>query len=194
MHKIQCQCRSLQGHIQGSGTCSRVVCYCADCRAFTKYLNRADEVLDKQGGTEIVQVAQPRVVFSQGKEHLAAMRLSEKGLIRWYASCCNTPIGNTLSNPKIAFIGLIHSCLDHAKLEEDFGKNIAVVNVASAYGEPKPEQKGLFGTILRFIGIVLPMRISGQYRKSPFFDDSGNPIVSTTVLSREERKQLKSTV
>lgn len=191
MHTIQCKCGSLRGHIQGTGTCSRVVCYCSDCRAFAKYLGNPNDVLDANGGVEIVQVAQPRVVFSDGKEHLAAVRLSNKGMVRWYATCCNTPIGNTLPNPKISFFGLIHSCLDHSKMAEDFGKNIAIVNVDSATGEMKPEQKGLLGIILRFLWIVLAMRISGKYRSSQLFNESGVLIVTPSVLTTEELKELK---
>ena len=194
MHRIQCKCGALQGHIQGAGTCSRVVCYCADCRAFAKFLGCSDDVLDAQGGTEIVQLAQPRVVFSQGQEHLAAVRLSEKGLLRWYADCCKTPIGNTLSNPKVAFIGLIRASLDPSMIEKDFGSNVAVVHVDSAIGEPKPVQKGLFGTIMRFIWLVLSMRISGQYRRSQLFNGSGDPVVKPTVLTAEERKILKADI
>ena len=192
MHKIRCKCGSLRGHIQGTGTCNRLVCYCADCRAFAKYLGNAQEVLDAQGGTEIVQIAQPRVVFTQGKEQLAAMRLSEKGLVRWYAACCKTPIGNTLPNPKVPFIGLIHSCLDQFMMDTDFGRDIAIVHADSAEGSPKPKQKGFFGVVLRFLWIVLSMRISGKYRDSQLFNQSGDPIVTPTILTSEERKDLKS--
>jgi hypothetical protein len=194
MHKIQCQCGALSGHVRGAGTCSRVVCYCADCQAFAKFLGRAGDVLDAQGGTEIVQLAQPRVVFSQGKEHLAAVRLSDQGMIRWYAACCNTPLGNTLPDPKVSFIGLIHSVLNRAKMAEDFGKNIAIVNVDSAIGEPKPKQKGLPGMIVRFLWIILSMRIGGKYRNSPLFTESGEPVVSPVILSVEEFKKLKNTL
>ena len=193
MHKLQCKCGSLRGQIQGTGTCSRVVCYCADCRAFAKYLGCADDVLDQHGGTEIVQLAQPRVVFTYGMQHLAELRLSAKGMLRWYAACCNTPIGNTLPERKISFFGLIHSCLEHSKLEQDFGTHIALVNVDSAYGQPKPQPKGLPGTIWRFLLIVLSMRITGGYRRSALFDDAGTLIVSPTILSSEQLKQLKST-
>jgi len=194
MHKIQCQCGAFSGHVRGAGTCSRVVCYCADCQAFARFLGRAGDVLDAQGGTGIVQLAQPRVVISQGKEHLAAVRLSGQGMIRWYAACCNTPLGNTLPDPKVSFIGLIHSLLDHAKIADDFGKNIAIVNVDSATGEPKPKQKGLPGMVVRFLWIILSMRIGGKYRKSPFFTDSGEPVVSPVILSIEEFKNLKNTL
>lgn len=192
MHRIQCKCGTVSGQLSGNGTSNRVVCYCTDCRAFAHFLGRPSEVLDAQGGTEIVQVAQPRLTFSQGKECLAAVRFSEKGLVRWYAACCKTPIGNTLLNPKVSFIGLIHSSLDHSRMDADFGKSVAKVNTDTATGEPKPKPNGLFVSILRFFWIVLSTRISGRYRKSELFNESGAPIVRPTVLTAEELRQLKS--
>jgi len=192
MHDMQCKCGELRGHIHGKGVSSRVICYCSDCQAFAKFLGRQDDVLDAHGGTEIVQVAQPRLAFSQGKANLAAVRLSEKGIVRWYAACCNTPIGNTLANPKVSFIGLIHAVLDRERLDADFGTRVAVVNVDSATGDPKPKPKGFLGTILRFLWIILSTRIGGTYKKSPLFDESGELIVNPTVLTAEERRALKA--
>lgn len=190
-HRITCKCGSLLGQVEGNGTHNRVACYCADCQAFAKYLGCADEVLDAHGGTDIVQLAQPRVKVSQGREHLAAIRLGENGLIRWYAACCNTPLGNTLANPKISFIGLIHSSLDHSMIDADFGESTATVHVESATGEPKPKAKGLFGAGLRFLKIVIPMRIGKRYRDSELFDESGAPIARPVVLTSQEIDELK---
>ncbi len=192
MHRIQCKCGAVSGQLGGKGTSNRVVCYCTDCRAFADFLGCPSEVLDAQGGTEIVQVAQPRLTFSQGKEHLAAVRLSEKGLVRWYAACCKTPIGNTPINPKVPFIGLVHSSLDHSRMDADFGKSVAKVNTDTATGEPKPKSNGLFVSILRFLWIVLSTRVNGRYRKSELFNESGAPIVRPTVLTAEELGRLKS--
>lgn len=192
MHRIQCKCGTVKGQLSGKGTSNRVVCYCTDCRAFAHFLGRPGEVLDAHGGTEIVQVAQPRLTFSQGKEHIAAVRFSEKGLVRWYAACCKTPIGNTPLNPNVPFIGLIHSSLDRSRMAVDFGKNIAKVNTDTAIGEPKPKPSGLFVSILRFLWIVLSTRIGGRYRKSELFDEYGALIVRPTVLTAEELGRLKS--
>ncbi len=192
MHPIQCKCGSLRGQLDCAGISSRVICYCTDCQAFAKFLGKPNEVLDDHGGTEIVQVAQPRLTFSQGQEHLAAVRLSEEGMVRWYATCCNTPIGNTMLNPKVSFIGIIHSSLDRARMDADFGKTVAEVHADTAIGEPKPKQSGLPGVMLRFIGIVLTTRISGRYRKSPLFNEAGTPIVRPKVLTAEELRRLKS--
>ncbi|MCE2596436.1 DUF6151 family protein [Motilimonas cestriensis] len=191
MHSIQCQCGSVRGQLEGSGVHNRLICHCTDCQAFAKFLGKAAEVLDPQGGTEIVQVAQPRLRFLHGEDRLSAVRLSEKGMVRWYASCCNTPIGNTMANPKISFIGLIHSSLDHAQMDKDFGTNIAILNTDTALGEIKPKQRGLIGVITRFIWLLVTMCISGRYKNSPLFNASGSPRVVPSILTSRELAQLK---
>jgi hypothetical protein len=192
LHRVQCQCGTLRGQLEGGGISSRIICFCSDCRAFANYLGRPD-VLDKQGGTEIVQVAQPRLSFTQGADHLAAVRLKENGLLRWYASCCKTPICNTMADVKGSFAGMIHSSLDPARMDRDFGADIAIVNTETALGDPKPVQRGLFGVIVRFIGILATTLLTGRYKKSALFDEAGSPRVVPTILAPEELARLKST-
>lgn len=191
MHTLQCQCGTVRAQLTGSGLATRVLCYCTDCRAFARFLGQPERVLDRQGGTEIVQVSQGRVRFSAGKEQLKAVRLTEKGMVRWYADCCKTPIGNTMPNRGISFVGLIHSALDHSRMEEDFGPLTCVANVGTALGEPKPKQRGVAGVIFRFIRLVAGARLSGEYRNSPFFDASGTLIAQPTVLSADALALLK---
>ncbi len=190
-HSIQCKCGSIRGQIEGTGTSSRVICYCTDCRAFADFLGQGAEVLDTQGGTEIVQVAQPRVRISQGVEQLACMRLSPNGMLRWYAACCNTPLGNTMADPKIGFIGMIHSSLDKSRMDSDFGTSIARLNTNTAIGATKPAQNGLPGVILRFIWLVLTTRFSGRYKNSLLFNSAGAPLVEASILTSEELARLK---
>ncbi|MDC0435415.1 DUF6151 family protein [bacterium] len=56
------------------------------------------------------QASRAQVRIDKGSEHLRCLRLSSKGLIRWYTEYCNTPIGNTM-NADFPFIGLIHDFL-----------------------------------------------------------------------------------
>lgn len=191
-HRIECECGALRGHVEGRGLCNHVICYCADCRAFARFLGCAERVLDAQGGTEIVQLAQPRVRFTQGAELLAVVRLSERGILRWYARCCNTPIGNTLGTPKIAVIGLIHACLDHDRLGEDFGRGLAIVHTANALGDPKPRPRGLLGVIVRGVALAAGNRVSGRYRGSPLFDEAGAPKATPRILEPEVLQSLKA--
>ena len=193
MHPIQCRCGTVRGQVEGSGVSVRVICY-FDCRAFARYLGRDTEVLDAQGGTEIVQVAQPRLKFTHGAEHIAAMRLSEKGMVRWFAACCKSPIGNSMADPRISFVGLIHTTLDRARLDRDFGTEVALVNTRSALGEQAPKPRGLVGVMVRFIWIVVSARLSGRWKASPLFTPAGSPIVHPIVLTLEESAQLRQAV
>ena len=194
MHPIQCKCGSLRGQLESSGVHNRLICYCTDCRAFARFLGKATDVLDGQGGTEIIQVAQPRLHFIQGEDCLSAVRLSANGMIRWYTTCCGTPIGNTMGNPKASFIGLIHTCLDRSQMDKDFGTHIAVLNTDTALGKSKPKQRGLLGVLARFIWILITNLIGGRYRKSPLFNTSGLPRVDPKILSLEELAKFKSSV
>jgi hypothetical protein len=191
MHPIQCACGAIRGTLEGAGTCNRVICYCPDCRAFARFLGRAD-LLDDRGGSEIVQVAQSRLRFSKGEVHLAAVRLSEKGMVRWYASCCKTPLGNTMSDSKISFIGLIHSCLDRTRMDQDFGRNVALLNTDTAIGEPKPKQRGSLGVIARFLWIIATGRLSRSHKHSALFSAQGHLRVEPRVLRPDELADLKS--
>jgi len=193
MYQFQCHCGAVRGKIEGSGAHNHLICYCTDCQAFARYLGKASDLLDVQGGTEIVQLAQPRLHFLQGEDRLAAVRLSQKGLIRWYTACCKTPIGNTLPNPKVSVIGLVHACLNPSRINEDFGTRVAAVNTATAVGEPKPKPSGLLGVMARSLSIFLADLISGRYRKSPLFNDSGAPRVEPEILTPEALARLKET-
>ena len=92
-------------------------CYCRDCQAFAHALGNPGAILDKLGGTDIVATLQQYVTFTKGTEALACLSLSERGLLRWYANCCNTPIANTARNPKLSYVGLVHTCLARAITE-----------------------------------------------------------------------------
>jgi hypothetical protein len=48
---------------------------------------------------------QPRSLLLR-VERIVGLRLTPNGLYRWYASCCKTPLGNTLG-PAIPFVGIV---------------------------------------------------------------------------------------
>jgi Family of unknown function (DUF6151) len=157
----------------------------------------ADQILDDRGGTEVVQTLPRNVTFTQGTEALACMRLTESGLLRWYTSCCRTPIGNTPPNVRISYVGLVHTCLRNATqpLEKSFGPIRMRVNTKSAKGEPKPGSTGMASTVLRVVGKLARARIDGSYKQNPFFvAGSGTPIVAPKVLSRGEHESLMKAV
>jgi hypothetical protein len=89
----------------------RFVCYCKDCQAFARFLDRAD-VLDATGGTDIFHMPPGRMKPTAGTDALRCLRLSNK-LLRWYTECCRTPIANTPAAPGFPVIGMVHSFMDH---------------------------------------------------------------------------------
>jgi hypothetical protein len=196
-HPIQCRCGVLKGYVSLSHGTNRCVCYCRDCQAFAHFLGRASDILDASGGTDVIQTRAANVVFTEGREALACMRLTPNGMLRWYSTCCNSPVGNTLANSKISFVGLVHNCLEGAAptVEGSFGPVQAYVNTQSAKGGVKSSPLALVGVILRFIAMVARPRLDGSYKRSPFFAaDTGAPIVAPKVLSPGEREQLMSAV
>ena len=135
---IECQCGVIRGTVSPASPQigNHLVCYCDDCQAFADFLDKDSGTLDSLGGTEIFQISPAHVSFSEGKERLACVRLTEKGPLRWYADCCRTPIGNTLATGAIPFLGLIHRCLkkDNDSLDDVLGPIRARVMARYARG------------------------------------------------------------
>lgn len=189
---LRCRCGEVEGRVTNASpkTVNRVICYCDDCQAFAHYLKRAD-LLDANGGSDIIQVAPNTVTFQRGEDRIRGMRLSPKGLYRWYASCCGTPVGNTVS-PAIPFVGILAQSFTAP--DEAFGKPTGGILGKFATGTPppgtvKPNLKLLAGAIATILG----WRIRGKAWPHPFFDRaSGKPRSEVTVIPREERDALRA--
>jgi hypothetical protein len=195
-HPIACRCGTLKGSLENPRKAVRGICYCKDCQAFAHFLGQAGTVLDAQGGSDVLAVHPGAVQFSQGQHALACMSLSDKGMLRWYASCCNTPIGNTGRDPKMAHVGLLHSCMGSSvhDIERDFGPVRMRVQTRSARGDPKPRQHGLLAVLPGFALRLLAARIGGSWRHTPFFGADGMPVVTPTVLDAAQRAALDQAV
>jgi hypothetical protein len=194
-HALQCRCGRLRGLLRPTRPANRCVCYCADCQAFARHLGQAEAVLDAHGGSDIIQVLPAHLSFSQGLDQLACLRLSDKGLLRWYAACCRTPIGNTASGRGMSFVGLLHCGLraDPVSLDQAFGPVRMRVNTASATavtgapGAGAPVASGQLRGIAKVLVMMAGARLSGSYLRNPFFEAvSGEPIVRPQLLTAEQ--------
>jgi hypothetical protein len=190
--ELRCRCGEVQGTVTNATpkASNRVICYCDDCQAFAHYLGRAD-LLDASGGTDIVQVAPAALSFQRGSQRIAGVRLTPKGLYRWYADCCKTPIGNTHS-PSLPFVGIVAKLFGNRK-DELFGKPIGGVLGKFAIGDPpegsvRPNPR----LIVRALGNILRWRLTGRAFPHPFFDrDTRAPSRPVTTLSPAERDALR---
>lgn len=184
--EFSCNCGELAGHItpeaQKSGL--RLLCHCPDCRAAELYHGQPDP----SEGVDLFQLAPDGITITKGAEHLRLLRLSPKGLHRWYAGCCGTPFANTLAKPQLAFAGLRSDLFaDKASL----GKIKAQANIPQV-GKP-PRSQGMFPMVFGIFSRMLAARLSGRWRQTPFFDAAtGQPVAEAKVLSKEERATLYS--
>jgi hypothetical protein len=193
--ELQCRCGEVHGRVSDASpqTVNRVVCYCDDCQAFLHHLRRAD-LLDEHGGTDIVQVAPASLSFDRGMDRIVALRLTPKGIYRWYSDCCKTPLGNTVG-PAIPFVGIVAQVFQGAATGPDdfFGKPIGTLLGKYAIGTPPDGSTKLNPRLLvRSIRMVLGWRLRGRTWPHPFFDrvTHGRSRPRTT-LSNAERDALR---
>lgn len=195
--RIRCSCGTFDGvvHDVSPETTNRVICYCDDCQAFARSLDRGHDVLDRLGGTDITQVSQGSIEFRNGRSKLAMLRLSPQGTYRWYASCCNTPLGNTHWKRSIPFIGLIHVCMKPpegtASIDDVVGPVRGSVYPKFAIGGATAVPKGgasLRKIMLHAIKLTLKWRFRGDHKRSPLFkqDGSNDPVVVPRILTAAE--------
>jgi hypothetical protein len=193
-HPLKCRCGRLQGVLEDTERVNRVVCYCRDCQAFAHYLGRPDEILDENGGSDVIQALPANLRFTSGMDQLACLRLTEKGLLRWYAACCNTPVGNTVADFRFSFIGLLHCCLDQGgvPLDTAFGPVRMWNATPQAWRPVNPSKIAWIAGVLRFVKMVARARFDGSFKRTPLFSpETGAPIVVPKVLSAAERERLR---
>jgi hypothetical protein len=166
----------------------RFVCYCKDCQAFARFLERSD-VLDPAGGTDIFQMPPARVKLTEGTDAIRCISLS-KNVLRWYADCCSTPIGNAAADPRFPIAAIIHSFMDHEGHQRDdvLGPPVCRIYERSATGPlpsnaPGPPSLRLFG---RRAYMMLGWWMRGLAQPSPFFDAATKgPRAAPRMVPRE---------
>lgn len=188
---FHCRCGALRGEIEPNRVYARATCYCRDCQAFARAVGRED-VLDSDGGTDIVAMLPAGVHITAGLDQLACLSLSPKGLLRWYSRCCDTPLANTARNPKLAYVGLLGHGLPGDALDAAVGPSRIALNTKSALGAVSPTPVRAVVGVLRIMRGVLAARLSGRNRSNPFFDNrTSRPVAEPRVLTRQERAEAE---
>lgn len=190
--QLRCRCGAVRGEMETARAYTRATCYCKDCRAFANFL-AVPGVLDASGGTDVVPIAPSAVRFTAGTEHVVCMSLSPKGMLRWYASCCRTPLGNTPRDPKLLYAGLVTACFDAAPQAVDaaFGpRDRIVLNTGSATAPVQATPLAFLTGGLHILAGIIGARLRRE-RGSPFFDANGQPLREPEVISREQRAALE---
>ena len=196
-HPLQCRCGRLTGVVVQAARVTRATCYCRDCQAYAHTLGNPEATLDHIGGTDIVATLQQHVRLTKGAESLACLSLSERGLLRWYASCCNTPIANTTRNPRLSYVGLVHTCLGPTQrsLDAAFGPASMPVNTKHAKAPVATNALRMLTSIAGIFASVARARLNGTYAQSPFFvAPAGKPVVAPRVPGAAELERARNAV
>ena len=187
---VRCRCGALRGVAAevSPANVNRALCYCRDCRAYLHWLERED-LVDAQGGTEIIQLARNRLRIDEGISHVRSLRLSSRGLHRWYADCCNTPIGNTM--PSIPFIGLARAALDVVEEgDATFGPPL-YTSLETAIGGRPPGARISARGLAHVTGLLASWAWNGLGHPTPLFDRENRPTIEPRVLADDERQTLR---
>ncbi len=183
---LKCQCGVLTGVVRNVTPKygSRVVCHCGSCQAFAHHIGAGKRTLDPQGGTDIYQTNPAQVTFRKGTEHLRCLRLTPGGTLRWYAGCCNTPIGNTI-NAKTPFVGMIHTIMGEGR-KAATGPVLMHVQTQNALPGLAPElENPSFPKALRKKAMrkILWWKMTGKTRPNPFFNKDGTPVSEPEIVN-----------
>ena len=194
--ELACRCGAVRGGVEVPDTAElpRYVCHCDDCQAFIRYLGKMDDVCDAHGGTEVVHVRPSHLKISAGLENLRCVGLKPKGAYRWYAACCNTPIGSTPRSVGFPFVSLITAFMAKRGSEPMIGPLRGRLMLRYAFGDVttlKREEMSVLRVVLRIIRSMVTERVFGRYRETPFFEPAtGAPVCEPVLLSDEDRAGL----
>jgi hypothetical protein len=179
--KLQCACGAVKGTLDVvPKEFFHVHCLCNDCQKFAAYLENQDKILDQHGGSELFQTYPSNLCFTEGNDNIRCVQLREKGLYRWHTSCCNMPLGNTMTSAKVPFVGVSVKLMRFENPEQKqqllgpvtlkaFGK-YALGDMPSDVHPDFP--KSFMPKILKF---MIKGLFKGKSKPSPFFRD-GEPV------------------
>jgi hypothetical protein len=180
---FSCTCGKVRGRMApvSARSGAHIVCHCKDCSAAERFLGQPDPGSD---GVDLFLTTPDTVKFDSGIELLGAIRLSPKGPLRWYATCCNATLFACSGNPGIPFLSAQVKRLDSPAA---VGPVITQAFVPQPGGTPKHSGAGRM--MMKLVPAMGAARLSGRWRQNPFFDMATRaPIAEPKLLSKEERR------
>jgi hypothetical protein len=164
--KLRCRCGCVRGSVDFCKPSRvHVVCHCDDCQAYARQIGSPD-------ATGIVQTTPAEVKFLAGTEHVRCLRLTRRGLTRWFTACCRTPLANTSRHAWMPFVGVMRCVLD---IEDDD----ALLGPVTPVNGPHPVS---WVTIVRGLRSLLFGVLLARHRPNPFFTNDGRLIARPEVL------------
>lgn len=179
--KLKCKCWKVTGlaHKVSVDNWNRIICHCTDCQSFAEYLKNEVLILDNHKWTDIFQMPLSNIEIISWKESIKCIKLSDKWLYRWYADCCKTPIGNTMTS-KANFIWVVHNFMDIKNRDEVLWpvRAFAFLKTNTSERQATPLIKMLPRMFLKILG----MRFQKWKEFSDFFDNNWVAIFEPEII------------
>jgi len=138
------------------------------------------------GPVDLFLTTQDTLTITEGAQHLGLFRLSPRGTMRWYATCCKTPLFNTATTPKFPFLGIRVATM---AAPERVGPVVGETHMPKPGG--KTGHKGMTRIMWNLLPRIMAVRLSGRWRQTPLFNTgSGEPVAEALVPGKEERAAL----
>lgn len=187
-----CACGTVRGavHRVSPREGDRVVCHCSDCQDFARYCDAEDRILGEYRGTSLYQSRCARVEIGAGREHLACLHLTDKPTLRWYASCCSTPMFNSYASGRIPYITTLLANCETKRADALLGPPLGHLFLEDVPGAPGTLPRLSMARLMRrFFVRMVQDYVSGKRRQSPLFDPKTlDPIAPPHRLTQTERE------
>ncbi|MDZ3833620.1 MAG: DUF6151 family protein [Sphingopyxis sp.] len=192
--RFSCSCGEVEGRLLNAGPREgdHIVCHCSDCQGFARYLGAAERVLDGSGGTALFQSRCARMRLSKGRDRLASLHLTDKPTLRWYATCCRTPMFNTYANGRIPYVTTLVANCNAERRDDVLGPVIGHLFTEDAGRDVGDVPRMSMAKLMRrFFRRMVRDMISGDRRRSALFDAATlEPIAAPHRLTPDERQAL----
>jgi hypothetical protein len=191
---FSCSCGQLAGMLIAPGPANgdHLACHCTDCQNFARYLGADARVLQAHGGTQLYQGRCAKMRLTKGADKLACLHLTDKPTLRWYASCCRTPMFNSFANGRIPYLTTLVANCDPRQAETALGPVIGHLMLPDTINDPQAMPRMSFAKLMcRFFGRIIKDLVSGDRKRSPLFDPKTfKPISTPYRLTEAERRSL----
>ena len=189
-----CQCGAVRGTVAIpspiDGEC--LVCHCHDCRDFIRLMGKADTMLDDLGGLALFNFRGSRLRLEQGTEKLASLHMTDRPVLRWYASCCDTPMFNSFATSNLPFLDILVPTIRDATALSGLRKRQRHLFTKSATGDASGLRKTYpLAMMARTFPRMVREWAGGARKANPLFDPStGKPVAEPRRVSAKERAAI----
>lgn len=150
-------------------------------------------MLDNLGGLALFNFRGSRLRFASGLDCMASLHMTDRPVLRWYASCCMTPLFNSYATSVIPFLDICTAAIPDKDGLAAVQLKTRHLFTQSALGDTSDLPKtSPIALILRTTPRLVKEWVSGGRKRNPLFDAAtGQPIAPPRRVSPQERAALQ---